>query len=461
MKKSFFLIAYMLLALSSNAQWVSQFSGFTLPFFDLSFQTVNKGYAVGQFLTIVETHDGGTNWNMQMDTSTSWFIGCSFIDSNTGYAVANGGQTYKTVNGGANWNYLPTGTTSPLYDVHFVNPDTGFICGLSKMLKTTNAGVTWTPYSVSYSLSRLFFTTASQGYSIGQGGVILKTTNGGGYWGPQTSGVTVNLNDIYFTDTATGWIVGDGGTILKTTNGGTTWNPLTSGVTTGLYGVWFITPGIGYVVGAAGKILKTTDGGTTWTPETSGVTVNLMKIAFPSPSVGYVVGYSGTILKTVCGVSPVASFTSAGTHTMTFTYTGTGSMDSVKWNFGDGATSNVTNPTHIYSASGTYTVCVVDFSVCGNDTACHTVTVSSLSTENVMQHASVRIYPNPTTGSCTVEGASGGTITIYNTIGQLVHKAHLYADDEVINIEQLPGNLYIVQVTNADGVVVTQRIWKE
>ena len=48
------------------------------------------------------------------------------------------------------------------------------------------------------------------------------------------------------------------------------------------------------------------------------------------------------------------------------------------WNFGDGATSSAANPTHIYSAPGTYNVCLEVLNTCGRDTICRTVTITCI-----------------------------------------------------------------------------------
>lgn len=55
-----------------------------------------------------------------------------------------------------------------------------------------------------------------------------------------------------------------------------------------------------------------------------------------------------------------------------------GSIQSWAWNFGDGTTSTLQNPTHTYAANGTYTVTLIitDISGCTN-TFSHPVTINA------------------------------------------------------------------------------------
>ena len=46
------------------------------------------------------------------------------------------------------------------------------------------------------------------------------------------------------------------------------------------------------------------------------------------------------------------------------------------WDFGDGTSSSLQNPTHLYANAGTYTVCQIATSQCGSDTVCQAVTVT-------------------------------------------------------------------------------------
>lgn len=99
-------------------------------------------------------------------------------------------------------------------------------------------------------------------------------------WFPVNSGTTNNLNGLYFLNSGIGYSVGDAGTILKTTDAGLSWNVLTSGTSNALYDAYFFDDNIGVVVGEGGLIRRTTNGGTDWTTVNSGVTDNLISISF-------------------------------------------------------------------------------------------------------------------------------------------------------------------------------------
>ena len=90
---------------------------------------------------------------------------------------------------------------------------------------------------------------------------------------PKQTPEGVCLFKVSFTDANTGTAVGDGGLILRTTNGGDTWSPQTSGTTKTLYGVSFTDTNngtiSGFELGGTGIILRTTDGGNTWIEQTN------------------------------------------------------------------------------------------------------------------------------------------------------------------------------------------------
>lgn len=96
-----------------------------------------------------------------------------------------------------------------------------------------------------------------------------------------------------------------------------------------------------------------------------------------------------------------ADFTAAVTNgTVDFTNTSLGNSLSYYWNFGDGFSSNLQNPTHTYTTVGNYTACL---SIYSSDSLCQDVFCDSV---NIL----------------TVDTLSGGCVTsfIYTTSSQSI-----------------------------------------
>ena len=83
-------------------------------------------------------------------------------------------------------------------------------------------------------------------------------------------------------------------------------------------------------------------------------------------------------VSTAC-VNPVANYSyTASNLALNFTDASatTGSTVTWAWDFGDGNTSTAQNPSHTYTAAGTYTVCLAVVDSCGANTFCDAVIVS-------------------------------------------------------------------------------------
>ena len=70
-------------------------------------------------------------------------------------------------------------------------------------------------------------------------GIILRTTDGGETWLPESSGTDYDLSRISCTGARNGTAVGEDGTIVRTTDGGNTWVPQTSGTLNDLLGLLY------------------------------------------------------------------------------------------------------------------------------------------------------------------------------------------------------------------------------
>ncbi|MCB9231600.1 MAG: PKD domain-containing protein [Bacteroidia bacterium] len=161
--------------------------------------------------------------------------------------------------------------------------------------------------------------------------------------------------------------------------------------------------------------------------------------------------------------APVASFTFTGTQTISFTDGSTGSITSWAWDFGDGGTSTVQNPSHTYAATGgSFTVTLTVTGPCGSNTFTQTVLITDAAPD---LSTSVNVFPNPSTGSFRVgiQGLANEdvNIRISNLHGQLVRTlsaAHLGRTGEIeINLNDAPKGVYLVEV-NFEGQRVIRKI---
>jgi hypothetical protein len=186
-----------------------------------------------------------------------------------------------------------------MHGVHFTSEGGGNAVGNGGViLRTGNGGASWVRAQsvVSTNLNSVHFTSEMVGNAVGDGGVILRTGDGG-TWVRAQSVVSTNLNSVHFTSEMVGNAVGDGGVILRTGDGGT-WVRAQSVVSTNLNSVHFTSEMIGTAVGDGGVILRTGNGGASWVRLQSGVSTNLNSVHFSSERIGNIIGDGGIILRT-------------------------------------------------------------------------------------------------------------------------------------------------------------------
>jgi len=172
------------------------------------------------------------------------------------------------------------------------------------ILSTRDGGSSWQRQmsgSGAWLTAVTFLADGQRGWAVGSGGTILSTRDSGTSWQAQSSGNKVWLTAVTFlADGQRGWAVGSGGTILSTRDGGRSWQPQTSGSEAGLIAVTFLADGQrGWAVGSGGTILSTRDGGGSWWPQTSASGEGLTAVTFLADGQrGWAVGSGGTILST-------------------------------------------------------------------------------------------------------------------------------------------------------------------
>jgi PKD repeat protein len=148
--------------------------------------------------------------------------------------------------------------------------------------------------------------------------------------------------------------------------------------------------------------------------------------------------------------TPVSDFNVEGELIMTlpisFVNTSTGAS-TYKWDFGDGQTSDLENPTHTYSTYREYEITLTATNSFGcNHSSTETISIiTGVSDESVFQ-----IYPVPFNETLTMQSSWQATEwEIYDSMGRLYRKEKLTSHKaDQINLSQLPPGVYFLRATN-------------
>ncbi len=314
---------------------------------EIVFPTETTGFLIANNGVFAKTTDGGKSWNVSQipGAENDFFYGMHFYDDQTGMIVGYGGVMYKTPDGGTTWQKLSTSfTTDDILDGAVGSTIAlWMVTRTGKIYGTFDGGQSWNmlvdspnnpPRAICYAGGSL--------YAVGANGLILFSGNSGISWITQNSGVSQNLNDVQFASITDGWAVGEDGVVLKTTDGGQTWSSMTLPITETpelfgvfafsanravvagqgvlyqtldggaswsgysnsnltFYAVTFTDSLHGWAAASDGKVYATTDGGANWVAQTTGTSNPLYHVEFWDFNLGWAVGANGTILQTVDG----------------------------------------------------------------------------------------------------------------------------------------------------------------
>lgn len=155
---------------------------------------------------------------------------------------------------------------------------------------------------------------------------------------------------------------------------------------------------------------------------------------------------------------PVASFSTIGTD---FTYdfiNNSVNGDNYLWDFGDGNTSILNNPSHTYAANGDYVVTLTVTNECGTDvtTANYSLTVGTTKLSGL----DVLIYPNPVEKLLQIKNDNLTHIEVMNTLGELVLVTQVSTSQYEVDFSNLESGVYLVNLHTEDSLV-TYRVVKQ
>lgn len=199
--------------------------------------------------------------------------------SYTVYTCGAYGSVYKSTDGGQTWAQLnhSFATTDAMRGMHWFDVDNGVIVGERAsddiIWVTSNGGASFTEiwYDVlDQQFNAVSFARDDQsvGVVVGDNIGCYYTADGGVNWTASVMtgfpDALADIEDVFMTTATDGWIVGDAGMLANTTDGGVNWNYITAFTTVKLSDVYFDHPELGWISGDDGRVFRTDDGGATW-----------------------------------------------------------------------------------------------------------------------------------------------------------------------------------------------------
>jgi photosystem II stability/assembly factor-like uncharacterized protein len=268
---------------------------------DITFQSVPIGTwhlkVDAKDVNNVVIYSGQTSVLVQENSTTQ--VNLTLVPSATGVGSINLTVTWGNGQTNSEWILQASGTNSQLRDVFFINALEGWAVGAGGcLLKTSNGGLNWQTLllEVNLNLNSVWFTSQNNGFIVGNNGLIMKTSDGGQTWSQNF--LNGNLYEVQFYNSSVGYVTNEFGNIYKTTDGGITWNQNLSGVMNSLFGLKVVNSEIVFAAGAGGLIIKSTNAGSSWgLIFSSGAWIQAIDFIMNN-STGFAVSGGGIILKT-------------------------------------------------------------------------------------------------------------------------------------------------------------------
>lgn len=218
---------------------------------------------------------GHSGWNWGSPLPQGETIRALEFEGARGYAAGDFGTVLVSDDGGATWSGAATGVTTDLDRISIIDADSVVVSGGCVVRRSDDGGETFErlPWTASDDrcAARVLapeFTAGGTGHLLLGDGSVLRTEDGGRTWSRRTAvpgtaaaGGPFAPADIDFTTESTGVAATTQDRLYRTTDGALSWT-LVREFAAQIKDVHFATPTVGFAVGAA--LHRTNDGGATW-----------------------------------------------------------------------------------------------------------------------------------------------------------------------------------------------------
>ena len=152
---------------------------------------------------------------------------------------------------------------------------------------------------------------------------------------------------------------------------------------------------------------------------------------------------------------------SGSTATFTNSSSSVNSTLNYSWDFGDGNSSSILNPSHTYATNGTYSVTLIASNCIFSDTITKTIQVGPTGIEeNTVSN--FQFYPNPTINQINIKVGNellGSVYTIYDNTGKSVLNGKIIIENTLVELGDLSKGQYFLRV--GDNSKQTFKVIKE
>lgn len=267
---------------------------FSTPQIGYSYYNISGSPSGGDPNMVRKSIKHGRNWNVVLAINNSEHYSYLHIESlhpDTAYVVNNNGEnyTFATYDGGENWTMVCYGGSGYIYDFFQLDNGTFYMATPSYLVRYSN-GVRTILLSNYQILDEISFVDTITGFATRMipnttDYSLVTTTDGGRNWSTLYT-ISDTLSELFFTSHSNGYIVQDS-TLLYTNDGGITITPLVTPNSEKINYIYCLNDSTIYCAGNDGEIMHSIDYGQTWILEDIG-SMDLIKIKMFDIGMGYV-----------------------------------------------------------------------------------------------------------------------------------------------------------------------------
>jgi photosystem II stability/assembly factor-like uncharacterized protein len=255
-------------------------------------RVAGSAFAPGPDGTLGRTVDGGKTWTRGNVATSEDVLDVSFPTIQDGYALDVAGGVFNTNDGGAHWATLDTGSTARAQAVYAPSAGVVMVVGPTGIRRSVDSGGSFSAVhgAAVGSVQLSGVDRAGSAVVVWGSQDVARSVDNGKTWttilkpgtyktvrvGRHKKRVNrLSVRNVDFVDAKNGFLLDGSGRLWRTANGGSSWTELPGIGTSQARGMSFSSTRSGYLVissfgdvrQSTGFLLRTDDGGATWHPQ--------------------------------------------------------------------------------------------------------------------------------------------------------------------------------------------------